>query len=139
MFPKNGQSLDQQRYDIMQAIMVYISKNHTGHDSENELICMLTDLFNEDIGGTEKIGMLENRHGLKLSDPMKKEVANMCNYTTAIAEKNRQAGRAEGRAKEREELITRMLASHTSEEIAFLTGYELKEVKAVEVALAEKA
>ena len=65
----------------------------------------------------------------------------MCNYTTAIAEKNRQAGRAEGRAQgrveEREELITRMLTSHTSEEIAFLTGYELKEVKAVEVALAE--
>ena len=79
----------------------------------------------------------------------------MCNYTTAIAEKNRQAGiaegraegraqgrvegHAEGRAKEREELIARMLTSHTSEEIAFLTGYELKEVKAVEVALAEKA
>ena len=74
----------------------------------------------------------------------------MCNYTTAIAEKNRQAGRAEGRAQgraegraqgraeEREELIARMLTSHTSEEIAFLTGYELKEVKAVEVALAEK-
>ena len=74
----------------------------------------------------------------------------MCNYTTAIAEKNRQAGRAEGRAQgraegraqghaeEREELIARMLISHTSEEIAFLTGYELKEVKAVEVALAEK-
>ena len=143
VFSQNGQCSDHQRYDIMQVIMVYISKNHTGHDSENDLICMLTDLFNEDIGGAEKIGILENRHGLKMSEPMKKEVANMCNYTTAIAEKNRQAGRAEGRAQgraeEREELIARMLTSHTSEEIAFLTGYELKEVKAVEETLAEKA
>ena len=49
-----GSNSDDPRYDIMNAIIINISGKHDTENSENELIRMLTDLFDERISGIEK-------------------------------------------------------------------------------------
>jgi hypothetical protein len=97
VFPQDGESAsDRQRYDMMQVIMIYLSRKHTGHDSENALICMLTDLFDENIGAEEKIRLLETKHHLPMGEPMKKEVKKMTVFSAAIAERSRERGMQQG-------------------------------------------
>jgi flagellar biosynthesis/type III secretory pathway protein FliH len=76
--------------------MIYLSRKHTGHDSENALICMLTDLFDENIGAEEKIRLLETKHHLPMGEPMKKEVKKMTVFSAAIAERSRERGMQQG-------------------------------------------
>lgn len=101
--PDGTDTEDGNRYDLMQIAMIYISKKHTGHDSENPLIRMLTDLFNEEVEAQEKIRLLEKKHQLPMSDATKKEVVTMCKYTAVIEEKGLEKGRKEGRAEGRKE------------------------------------
>ena len=95
--PDGADAEDGKRYDLMQIVMIYISRHHTGHDSENTLIRMLTDLFNEEVAAQEKIRLLEDEHQLPMSDATKKEVVDMCTYTAMIEEKGLEKGRAEER------------------------------------------
>jgi predicted transposase/invertase (TIGR01784 family) len=157
VFPQDGESAsDRQRYDMMQIIMIYLSRKHTGHDSENALICMLTDLFDESIGAEEKIRLLETKHHLPMGEPMKKEVKKMTVFSAAIAERSREPGMQQGieqgmqrgiergmqqgieRGLEqgRAEFIRAMLRNDKSPEaIAEFCNIDLAEVKQVEEAM----
>lgn len=131
-----------QRYDLMQVVLIYISKNYSGHNCENDLIRMMSDLFNDDIEASKKIELLENRHHLSMSEPMKREVADMCEYTAAIAEKNRQKGReegwAEGRAEEKLDAIQRLLKKGFDREMVISLGYSMEEYEKAEQRLSVK-
>ena len=87
----------------------------------------LTDLFNDGIDASEKIELLETKHHLLLTDSIKKEVANMCKYTTAIAEKNVQIGIEKG-TQETMNLFER-LASGEKEASLLDAGYAASEIK----------
>ena len=137
IFTPDGKYVDdKQRYDLMQVVLIYISRNHTGHDSENDLISMLTDLLNDDMDASEKIALLETKHHLLMTDPIKKEVLEMCEYTTAIAEKNLNKGRAEGRVEGREEerlhAIRRMIKKDFDKEVILSLGYSMEEYEKAE-------
>ena len=59
-----GTNTDEPRYDIMNAILINISGKHDTDGTDNGLIRMLTDLFDERINGTDKIKRLRDSYGL---------------------------------------------------------------------------
>lgn len=140
IFVPNGIDVDDGlRYDLMQVVMIYISKKHTGHDSENDLIRMLTDLFDEELDAQKKIDLLEKGHHLSMTDALRKEVADMCKYTAIIEEKGiekgiekgMQKGIQKGMQKERIEAIRNMIRYGVSKE-TILQDYSEEEYKKAE-------
>ena len=86
-----GNNSDDPRYDIMNAIIINISGKHNTEDTENDLIRMLTDLFDERINGAEKVEKLRE-YGLKLTKDVESEVSYMCTYATAMENKGIEKG-----------------------------------------------
>ncbi len=69
---------------------------------------------------------------ISMSEPMKREVADMCEYTAAIAEKNRQKGLAEGRAEEKLDAIQRLLRKGFDRNMVLSLGYSKEEYEKAE-------
>jgi len=82
-----GNNTDNPRYDILNAIIIYISEKHNPEKSNNELIRMLTDLFDERIDGAEKVQKLKSEYTLKLTKEVEVEVSDLCTYATAMENK----------------------------------------------------
>ncbi len=91
-----GRNTDDPRYDIMNAILINISGKHDTADTDNELIRMLTDLFDERINGADKVKRLEDSYGLKLTKEVSREVSEMCTYATAMENKGISQGIEQG-------------------------------------------
>ena len=91
-----GSNSDKPRYDIMNAVLINISGKHDTGNTDNELIKMLTDLFDERIDGAEKVKRLNNTYGLKLTKEVGKEVSDMCSYAAAMENKGIQQGIQQG-------------------------------------------
>ena len=54
VYPKQKKGM-KSRYDLMEAVIINISKDHDDEHSESKMIQMLTDLFNENIDSKEKV------------------------------------------------------------------------------------
>jgi len=93
-----GRHDDEERYDLMTAIIINISKTHNTGGTDNELICMLTDLLNEDMSADDKIDILENRYHIPMTEEIKEEVDEMLAYTANIKKQGEAKGRADGMA-----------------------------------------
>ncbi|MCR5203455.1 MAG: hypothetical protein K6E47_00185 [Lachnospiraceae bacterium] len=87
-----GYNNDSPRYDIMNAVIIYISKTHDAGNTDNGLVMMLTDLFNETTSATEKIKKLKNEHGIPMTREILKEVPEMCTYAEAMVLKGIEQG-----------------------------------------------
>ncbi len=92
-----GHNSDYPRYDILNAIIINISAKHETENTDNELIKMLTDLFNDEMDGAGKIKRLKDCYGLRLTREVEEEVSTMCSYAVAMENKGREEGREEGR------------------------------------------
>ena len=79
-----GTNTDSPRYDIINAVIIYISKTHDTEKTENELIKMLTDLFNEQLTGMEKVKVLKDNYKIPMTRELGKEVPEMCTYAEAM-------------------------------------------------------
>ena len=76
-------------YDLMEAVIIYLYPldKPPANDSENELIGMLTTLFQiEEISAEEKKKKLQENYHLKMTNKIEKAVNQMCNYSEAIEE-----------------------------------------------------
>ena len=91
-----GSNPDAPRYDILNAAIINISAKHNKDSVDNELLRMLTDLFDERVDGQKKIEILENEYGLPLTREIREELKNMCTYGASIARKNAESGINEG-------------------------------------------
>ena len=87
-----GSNPDEPRYDILNAIIIYLSRDHDIGGTDNELIKMLTDLFDERIKGPEKVELMTERYSLKMTRVIKEEADEMCNYAEAIEKKGIEQG-----------------------------------------------
>ncbi|SFC89930.1 hypothetical protein [Butyrivibrio sp. YAB3001] len=87
-----GSNSDDPRYDIMTAVIINISEKHDTQGSNNELIHLLTDLFDERIKGADKVVKLKDTYGLKLTREVESEVSEMCTYATAMENKGIEKG-----------------------------------------------
>lgn len=82
-----GSNDDDPRYDIINAVIVYLSKTHDTEGTENTMIRMLTDLFNEELPGVEKVRKLKEVHGIPMTREIGREVPEVCTYAEAIIKK----------------------------------------------------
>lgn len=103
-----GSNEDTPRYDIMNAVLVNISGKHDTGNTDNELIKMLTDLFDERIGGADKIKKLKDTYGLELTKEVDEEVSDMCSYATAMENKGIQQGIQQGEERKQEDNIKQL-------------------------------
>ena len=87
-----GSNSDNPRYDILSAVIINISGKHDVEGIRNELIRLLTDLFDERLDGIEKINRLKDSYGLKLTKEVERKVADMCSYATAMENKGVEKG-----------------------------------------------
>lgn len=90
-----GSNTDTPRYDILNAILINISGKHDTGGTDNELIRMMTDLFDERLDGIEKIEKLEE-YGIELTQEIDEEVTMMCSYATAMENKGMEKGMEKG-------------------------------------------
>lgn len=79
-----GSNDDNPRYDILNTVIVYISEKHDTGDTDNSLIKMLTDFFDERLSGKEKVKKLKEDHGIPMTREIGKEVPEVCTYAEAM-------------------------------------------------------
>ncbi|SFG25606.1 hypothetical protein [Oribacterium sp. WCC10] len=91
-----GSNTDNPRYDILNAIIIYISGKHDSENTENEMIRMLTDLFDERINGVAKVQKLKSEYGLSITKEVESEVTDLCTYATAMENKGIEKGLEKG-------------------------------------------
>lgn len=84
------------RYDLMEAIIINISKNHDTKDSESYIIKLLTDLFDETVDGKQKVIDLKKNYGLPTTIEFEEEVEDMTAYTASVEQKGISKGFSQG-------------------------------------------
>ena len=111
-----GSNTDDPRYDIMNAILINISGKHDTGDTDNELIRMLTDLFDERINGADKVKRLKDSYGLKLTREASQEVSKMCTYATAMENKGIEQGMQQGIQQEKMDALERVTRNYMKQD-----------------------
>lgn len=86
-----GHNKDHPRYDIMEAIIINISKAHNKGVNKNALVSMLTDLLNEGLDKKSKLVSLEEC-GIPMTIEVEEEVGRMCTYTTYVVKTSEKRG-----------------------------------------------
>ena len=76
----------------MNAILINISKVHDTGGTQNELIRLLTDLFDERLNGAEKVEKLKDDYDLKMTKQIERKVEDMCTYSIAMEKKGIEKG-----------------------------------------------
>ena len=79
-----GVNDDDPRYDIINAVIIYISKKHDVGDTDNELVGMLTDIFNEELSNIVKVKKLQDDYGIPMTRELRKEMSEVCTYAEAM-------------------------------------------------------
>ena len=111
-----GKSVDDCRYDLMTAIIINLSKTHNCEDCDNELIRMLTYLFDETKDADEKIDNLKNNYNIPINTELETEVEKMCTYTEKIKTESKEEGIAKGE-NDLVKAVQMLRSNHTDEEI----------------------
>ena len=108
-----GSNDDSPRYDILTAVIINISKKNDTGSSDNELIKMLTDLFDSRIEAADKIRKLKADYGLKTTREINTEVTKMCTYADALEKKSFEMGEVVNLIK----MITRKIIMGKNEDL----------------------
>ena len=113
------QKEDKANYDLIRAVMVYISQNQK--DFGNRLMSLLYILFKKSAHAAEKKKVLRESYDVDLDADEMKEVDDMCNLSTGVfsrgLEEGRAKGRAEGREEEKKKFVINMLQNHVDIEV----------------------
>ncbi len=107
----HGSNADDPRYDILNAIIIYISEKHDTENTESKMIRMLTDLFDERINGAEKIKKLKSEYELNITREVEMEVTSLCTYADAIENKGIAKGIEKGVTTEKERGLEALVKS----------------------------
>lgn len=87
------------RYDLMEAIIVNIGKNHDTEGTNSYIIKLLTDLFDDRVDGKDKVKNLKDEYGLPTTTEFETEVCDMLAYTARIEKKGISQGISQGISK----------------------------------------
>lgn len=121
----SGKNSDSPRYDLLSTIIINLSKYHDYGKTDNELIRFLTDLFNDEMPVREKLRILHGTYHLSITEEIKKEVTEMCTYTTSIKQRAIQQGIRQGIQEGENKLsnlIQLLIAAGRTEDIAKATS-----------------
>ena len=105
-----GSNTDDPRYDIMNAVIIYLSGKYDTENADNELIKVLTELFDNRVPGVDKISRLKD-YGINLTRELEGEVTGMCTYAESVERKGIEKGIEKGREEGREEGLQALIFS----------------------------
>ena len=91
-----GAQVPKEAYDKME--MLVITLNAEGLKSENELIKYLSLLLNHEAPVEEREKILETEYHLQMTEEIKEEVGNVCNYSGALLQRGINQGIVQGMA-----------------------------------------
>lgn len=119
VYPKK-ENFYEPRYDLMEAVIINISEKHDAEGTDNELINLLTDLFNEKISSSEKVIRLKEEYGLPTTTTFEKEVFDMTAYAARLLREGKEEGLREGKKGEKRlaSLMTQLLTQKRYEDAA---------------------
>lgn len=113
-------------YDLMSLIMVCLNNNI---NTDNDIIRMLTVLFDLNVEKDEKKAILQNEYGIEMTEPFDERVSNMCNVSGMYYEKGMEKGVRMEKAKFALKLLNQ--GKMSIEEIADMTELPIENVKAL--------
>ena len=104
---------EKEAYDKIKIATIYTSSKHEisqKYEQNDELLRVVMLLFGMSGRSVQEIrGILEKEYGFKMSEELKKGVENMCNLAQGLIIENRAAGRMEGKAEEKYEILINLL------------------------------
>lgn len=121
-----GDSVKDERYDIMTVIIVNIGKIHDNENTDSIMLNILNTLTNEKMSASSKIEALE-KFNVHVTEQIKEGVEVMTSYTAGLIKKYEKEGMAKGMAKGMDtfsELIRILAANNRSEEILLAASDE---------------
>lgn len=105
--------------DLMNIVMIGLSKKLPEHDETYDLHRLLMTLLSDKLTVKEKLGIVKEEYEIPIEDDFRREVDVMCNLSQGIKEDAIAIGRAEGEVSKLKELIQKKLDKQkTSEQIA---------------------
>ena len=114
--------------DLVNIIMLGVSKELPEHDEEYELHRLLGSLLSQELTTDEKLDIIGSEYDIPIEENFGKDVSDMCNLSQGIEEKGIAIGRAEGEAG----IIIKMHKNgFTAEQIASATDKDIEEVNAI--------
>lgn len=126
-----SQKADKKQYDLLRVIILYL----TDKQSEKEIINLLNVLFSKENFEVKKEKLSKNFNiQMDETDPLGKEVSNMCNLSELLIEEGEARGIAKGRAEGRIEssrkiLINMKKSGYSYEEMSKITDIPIEEIK----------
>lgn len=105
-----GNSDDDNRYDLLSAIIVNVGKPCDNDIVESRMLNVLSILIDSKMGAMEKISLLRDKYDVPVTKEIEKEVWDMCTYTTSISAQARTEGLEEGLREGRREGESKMAA-----------------------------
>ena len=114
--------------DLVNIIMLGVSKELPEHDEEYELHRLLGSLLSQELTTDEKLDIIGSEYDIPIEENFGKDVSDMCNLSQGIEAKGIAIGRAEGEAG----IIIKMHKNgFTAEQIASATDKDIEEVNAI--------
>lgn len=105
-----GNSDDDNRYDLLSAIIVNVGKPCDNDIVDSRMLNVLSILIDSKMGAMKKISLLRDKYDVPVTKEIEKEVWDMCTYTTSISAQARTEGLEEGRREGRREGESKMAA-----------------------------
>jgi predicted transposase/invertase (TIGR01784 family) len=116
-------------YDLMEVVILNLGDART--ESEYKILDLLNTLFSQEITPDEKKEILNQKFNIATTAELESEVQGMCNLGSAIENKGKEIGRAEGREEQAKATAIRMSKKGLPVEmIADAIGFSIDEVKA---------
>ncbi len=117
--------------DLINIVMLGLSKDLPEHDKTYELHRLLGALLFQKLTVDEKINIIGNEYEIPMEDKFREDVSVMCNLSQGIKEEGIEIGRAEGEMMAFAKLIR--AKKMTPKEVAAMTGMtETELLKAIE-------
>ena len=119
-----------EKYDLISISIIRLSKKENA-DVENDLIRMLTVLLSHKLDAETKKKILEEEHGMKMTEKMMGGVSSMCNLSELVWEEGFENGEVRGRKVAQCNAIRMLSNTMPVKVIVDLMKYEEEFVKSI--------
>lgn len=122
------------KLDLLNIVMVGLSKEIPGREEDCELHRLLSALLSSKMEAPEKLKILETEYNIPAETGIRKDVNVMCNLSEGVWEEAMERGLAEGMEKGIEKGLTEVILkmyenNFTLEQITVATGKDIKQIK----------
>lgn len=116
------------KLDLLNIVMIGISKELPEYDEKYELHRLLGAMFSKQLFVKEKLDIIENEYAIQAGDGIREDVSVMCNLSQGIKEDGIAIGKAEG---EEKVILNMHKEGYALEQIAKIVEKTIEEVEAV--------